>query len=50
MTLDWVPLNFKLLSQWQNWVIIVLMLIIAGVALDLLASTVAPEHSPALSA
>jgi hypothetical protein len=32
---DFVPLNFRLLGQPLNWVIILLMLIIAGFAIDM---------------
>lgn len=43
---EWVPINLKLISVWQNWIIILLMLIIAGVAMDLLATVAAPGHAP----
>lgn len=31
--MDWIPLNFALLRNPYNWVIVILMLLVAGLAL-----------------
>ena len=35
--LDKIPLNWGIIGQWQNWVRILLMVAIAGIAIDLFA-------------
>lgn len=38
--MDKIPLNFALLSNWHNWARVILMVIIGGIAFDLIASNI----------
>lgn len=35
---DYIPLNFALISRWQNWALIILVVAFAGLAISLVTN------------
>jgi hypothetical protein len=45
---NWVPLNWDIMRHPVNWIIVFLMVVIAGIALDVLSQWAASVKSPAI--